>query len=477
MGALALQDAARHVVIPEGIVSTGWGPVRAKCSDLGIVFDRWQDDAGRLFFAKRANGRYAATRGGCVLSIPRQVGKTFLVGWIVFAVCLLEPYSKVIWTSHHTSTTDETFESMKEMSELPSVSPFIDKVRSANGQQRLIFQNGSRIEFGARERGFGRGKKQVKILVLDEGQIMSESAMENLVPSMNRAHNPMLFIMGTPPRPQDPGEMFTNKRTRALSGLSKDALYVEFSADDEADIHDREQWAIANPSYPHHTDEDSILRMMENFGAAGFKREALGIWDKEIAGSNAFTKTAWSALKGPAPDTGRIAYGVKFTVDGSGVGLASAIRPEDDGPVFVRPIKQANLGEGLDWLVDYLVDRAAGAAQIVIDGKSGVGFLVNALRDAGVRNKRLIIVPRLEQVLAAHSMFEQGVRTGMVSHPGVKAFDAQVTWALKRKIGTAGGFGWDAPAGKTVVTLDAATLALWGAKTTKRRPGRGGQVL
>jgi hypothetical protein len=36
---------------------------------------------------KGADGLYAAD--AVVLSIPRQVGKTYLIGWIVFALCLI----------------------------------------------------------------------------------------------------------------------------------------------------------------------------------------------------------------------------------------------------------------------------------------------------------------------------------------------------------------------------------------------------
>ncbi|WP_343833210.1 terminase large subunit domain-containing protein [Glutamicibacter creatinolyticus] len=472
-----LSDVARHVIYPEGIVSTGWPAVRRTLAELGVFFDPWQQGASQLILSKDKDGMYATTVGGVTMSIPRQVGKTFMIGWVVFALCIIEPGLTVVWTAHLKDTANETFDEMKAMAGLPQMAAHIDRTPDNGSEQKIEFSNGSRVVFGARERGFGRGFTKLDIVVFDEAQILTERSIDDMVPAQNASQNALTVFIGTPPKPNNPSQVFTDARDAALSGAVPDGLYIELSADEDADPDDRAQWRKANPSYPHRTNEASMLRMRRRLSRDSFRREALGIWDRKIAGSNAFTKTAWSALKGPAPDSGRIAYGVKFTVDGSGVGLASAVRPEDDGPVFVRPIKQANLGEGLDWLVDYLVDRAAGAAQIVIDGKSGVGFLVNALRDAGVRNKRLIIVPRLEQVLAAHSMFEQSVRTGMVSHPGVKAFDAQVTWALKRKIGTAGGFGWDAPAGKTVVTLDAATLALWGAKTTKRRPGRGGQVL
>src|SRR5690242_15351596 len=93
-----LSEVARHVVVPDGIVTTGYPAVRDKCKALGIVHDEWQAGLGRLILGKRKDGKYAATVGGVVLSIPRQVGKTFTVGSVLVALCLLFPGLTVLWT-------------------------------------------------------------------------------------------------------------------------------------------------------------------------------------------------------------------------------------------------------------------------------------------------------------------------------------------------------------------------------------------
>jgi hypothetical protein len=129
------------------------------------------------------------------------------------------------------------------------------------------------------------------------------------------------------------------------------------------------------------------------------------------------------------------------------------------------------MGDGTRWLVDWLLERHENAAQIVIDGNSGVGYLVNALRDGGVPAS-VILTPGTDQVVAAHSMLESAINAKELSHRGQEELDAQAKIAEKRKIGATGGFGWAAPEEHTVVLLDAVTLAHWGAKTTKRRPGR-----
>src|SRR5205085_12545587 len=118
------------------------------------------------------------------------------------------------------------------------------------GNESISFRNGSRIVFAARERGAIRGFTKVRRLVLDEGQILTDAALADLAPTMNQAENPQVIIMGTPPKPNDPGEVFTRIRTEALAGESEGALYVEFSAPQGSDPDDESSVRIANPSYP-----------------------------------------------------------------------------------------------------------------------------------------------------------------------------------------------------------------------------------
>lgn len=100
--------------------------------------------------------------------------------------------------------------------------------------------------------------------------------------------------------------------------------------------------------------------------------------------------------------------------------------------------------EGTQWLIDWLVERWRSASQIIVDGKGGAGYLVSALRDAGVPS-RVIWTPNVGQVIAAHSLMAESISSGLVSHSGQPELDEQVRDAGKRKIGNDGGFaGWRA---------------------------------
>lgn len=467
-----LSEVARHVVLPDGIEATDWPLIERQLRRMETPLDEWQRGLGMAIFATREGGQYACGIGGAVISIPRQTGKTYTVGALIFALCIAKPDTLVLWSAHRARTHNETFKTMGAMALRPAIAPFIRRTLTGAGTEAVEFANGSRILFGARESGFGRGFAKVDVLVLDEAQILTEKAMEDMVPATNAAPNGLVLMMGTPPRPSDPGEVFMNRRAAALNKTSGNVLYVEMSADPGANPDDRKQWAIANASYPHRTTTEAIMRMRELLGSVeSFLREGLGIWDEAALTKKAINAKAWDALAIPtAPADGRRVYAVRFSVDGASVALAAAIRSES-GPIHVEGIKLASSGDGTGWLVDWLLERHEKAAQIVVDGKAGVGYLVNALREGRVPAS-VIITAGTETITTASSMLESAITAKDVTHRGQEELDEQVKAAEKRKIGANGGFGWQAPEGGNVALLDAVTLAYWGAKTTKRRPGR-----
>lgn len=486
-----LSEVARHVVIPEGIVDSVWFDLEDRFDEWGISWDVWQDGLGQIMLGTREDGKYAATVGGVTMSIVRQVAKTYIVSRTVFGLCTLFPESTWLWTAHRTRTMTQTFQKLAGFTQRKSVKPYLkanrnDGIRSSNGEQEIRFRNDSVILFGAREQGFGRGFDEVDGEVFDEAQILSERALDDMVPAANQSRNPhgaLLIYMGTPPRPDiDPGEVFKSRRKKALDGkpdgevvwVHGNAVYVETSADPNVGkpggpgLDDPAQIAKANPSYPHRTPQESIDRMRENLTSdESWLREGLGVWDDDELALKAFRPSSWNVLIKPKPADGVKCFGVKFTPDGTTVALGAGIRDES-GSVHVEGIRQENAGEGLGWLSGFLADRFESTSLIVIDGKAGTGALVQALKDAGVNRRGLVLVPSLDQYAQAHSMLLEAVKSGTLSHRGQAALDDQVFDAVKRPLSkTSGAFGWAASDGGMIPLLDAVTLAFWAAKTTR----------
>src|SRR5665647_1013428 len=307
---------ARHLVLPSGIASTGWPSVREVCRTVGIDFDPWQADLNTAVLAKDSTGLYAADVVG--ISICRQAGKTYDIGGVMFADCIINPGTLAVWTAHHFTVTRESLMALKVMAEAPQMRAHIDPdaITTGAGNEAIPFRNGSRILFKARESGAVRGVAKVRRLVLDEGQILSERAMADLAPTMNQAENPQIIVMGTPPKPTDDAEFFKALRAEALAGDAERAMWVEFGADPGAKWDDEAQRRKANPSYPLRTGARSFARLKKLLtGPGDFEREAFGTWDPEMAAAAlVFPLAKWTGLKVDTPPaSGSTAFGVKFS--------------------------------------------------------------------------------------------------------------------------------------------------------------------
>lgn len=448
-------------MIPAGIVTTAWPRVVATCRELGVEFDDWQHGIGSAALGKREDGTYAATVGGIVLAIPRQVGKTFLVGMIVIALCLLFPGLTVLWSAHRQRTATKTFQTLKAMTSRPKVAPHMLEPRNANGEQEVRFRNGSVIMFGAREQGFGRGFDEVDVEVFDEAQILSEKALEDMVPATNQSRQPsgaLLFFMGTPPRPTDPGEEFKNRRRMALAGESEDMLYVEFSANPDAKLDDHAEWRLANPSFPRRTPVASMKRMRANLtDDDSFRREALGIWDDE-GDSARLSLSAWSDCADPGVDARSLRPVFPIDVAPNHASASIVAVGVADRPVFELVDKRP----GASWLVPRLVDVVGKYGGTVALNSSGpVGSLIPELERAGLSWTDV----RGADYTKACALIVATVNERGLSHRGEPEFVAAIVGAKTRAAGD--GFTWARTTSAVDITpLVAATVGLWAAQVT-----------
>lgn len=468
-----LLTEARNLVLPEGIKSTGFPAVDATCKQVGINFDEWQRELNRCILAKDSSGLYAADT--VAMSIPRQVGKTFNVGALVFADSIINPGTTTVWTAHRFKVARETFNELRAWAKSPLLAPHIDydEITTGAGNELIPFRNGSRIVFAARERGAIRGFTKVRRLILDEAQILTEAAMSDLAPTMNQAENPQIIMMGTPPKPTDLGEVFTESRRAALAGESEGALYVEFAAKPEAplQIHEPGFWESmedANPSFPLRTTRRAIRRLRKLLTDDDFRREAQGIWDS-TSRNPVFGAGFWEKVpKVERPeglDMGAI--GVAVSIDLEHAAVFGASKLDDDG-ALVRMVRHGDKPD--DWLVDHVVGLFERfQVPVVIDGKGpGADFVPSLKAKLGDS----LFVANASDVQDACAGIYKTVRAGELIHScdgDSDALDIAVHDAVKRELLDRWAWG-RRKSGTDISPLEAATLALWGLTSEAAQP-------
>lgn len=450
---------ARHLILPDGIKTSGFPAVEATCKRIGIEFDPWQRDLNRCILAKDSSGLYAADT--VAMSIPRQVGKTFDVGALVFADSIINPGTTTVWTAHRFKVSRETFNELRSWAKSPLLAPHIDyeDITTGAGNEMIPFRNGSRIVFAARERGAIRGFTKVRRLILDEAQILTEAAMSDLAPTMNQAENPQIIMMGTPPKPSDPGEVFSALRKAALDGESEGALYAEFSAVPGAPVQVNEPgfWdgmAEANPSFPLRTTRRAVKRLRKLLTDDDFRREAQGIWDSDGRVS-LFEGTAWAdGKRDTRPDdltVDALALAVSIDLAHSSIVAGSE---DEDGGVWVKPLHH---GPGTKGVVDRCVElQARFDVDVVVDGRGPGAVLIPHLEKAGVR----LHIASTGDVLDAFANLETRVSEGQFFHVDAPELDEAAAGAVRRPVGDRFALGRK-KSEADISPLEAASLAAW----------------
>lgn len=471
-----LSEVAKFVHVPTTGVTSGWPSVRGKLDELGIRFRWWQVVIAQIILSKTVEGKYTTTIGGCGLSIPRQVGKTFLVGALVFALALLRPGLTVIWSAHRTRTAEETFKKMQGFARRAAIKPHIARVVLGSGEESIEFTNGARILFGARAAGFGRGFDEVDVVVYDEAQILDQSALDDMIPATNQCRQPegaLMFFMGTPPQDKDidagKAEVFTLMRSSAKA-KDQDTAWIEFGADDDyeptllpAPLTEKDwaQIAKANPSFPEDTPRESVLRMRKKLGDASFLREGAGVWAAIEAQFSPINSVVWGEQLDDGP-VNRAARPVALAVDASHqreISIAAAWRLGD-----VVHVEEVWAGIDEAAAIEWLRSAARGRRPVLIDALSPAASMVPALRT----NRVTVNQTSSTDMAKACGSFVAELEQGRVTHAGQESVSKAAEGARKRAIGGAGAWGYDRrDEDVNIAPLVAVTLARLGSTFTR----------
>ena len=429
----------------------------------GLRLDPWQSDVLADWMAMTPAQKWACRN--CGGSVPRQNGKTALLQVRAGSGMLLY-VEQVIYTAHLQKTATETFEELAALFEAPKLKRYVKDVKTALGREQIILKNGARIKFLARTRNGGRGQHG-DLLIFDEAQELDDNAQASFIPAISASLNPQVIYVGTPPGPDTPGTVFRGIREKAISGKTKTTAWFEFSVDEIGDVTDPARWAETNPALGRRILLSTIESEVEQMASDTFARERLGWWSPEITQTEDFAIPAavWDACRSAErKPEGKTAFGVKFSADGSMVSLCGAAVPAE-GAARISLIEQKSTSYGTRWLADWLNARYDRASCVVIDGRNGADVLVDKISGTW-RMKGSVIRPTVKEVIASVGTLTDALNERTVTwYEGQPALRDSALTSIKRKIGGGWGFG-----GENATPIEAAALALWGAKTSKRDP-------
>lgn len=442
-------------------------------SEYGCTLDDWQQTVVDCWLGRDETGKYNITSAG--LALPRQNGKNVCIEAREFYGLVING-EKILHTAHQVKTSKKSFRRLAAMftdKRHPEITDIVKNIRYTNGEECIELDNGGMIEFSARSRQAARGFDGISVVVYDEAQELTDDQVEAVMATLSASSTGtrQIIYAGTPPYPNCPGEVFKRRRTICTTDPGTHDCWHEWSVDGKSiesiNCSDTALWYMTNPALGIRLSEDFTAEEFRTMSPDGFARERLGWWAPSISQSinYAIPAESWEACKStePKPD-GKTAYGVKFSSDGTEVALCGAVITKD-GMARVSLIDRKPTGYGIQWLAEWLNKRYTEASCVVIDGRNGVDVLVEKISSTW-RYKGSVIRPSARDVIAAVSMVVDCVNEKSLTwyYAQEDLRDSAIT-ATKRPIAGGWGFG-----GENSIPIEAASLALWGAKNSRRDP-------
>ena len=441
----------------------------------------WQKEVIACWLAENDDATY--TCDTCGLLVPRQNGKTEVIASrILFGLLFAnEGQGELIaYSAHRVDTTLEMFDTLikvfgdsrkpPEEWRHPELHELVENEVFVNGHQKIELKNGAVVTFNARSKGNRRGFT-MDVQIYDEAGFLTDEQLSASKSTISAAPhgNPQTIYAGTPP--SETGiyaEPFARVRDKAIGGVGN-VCWHEWSIDslEPQLLSDRNVWAECNPSLGKNLLWQAVESELVDMSAEKFAIERL-CWWPPTAAPQVIPQEKWNMSTSDGPDESLIerkCFGIKFAPNGLQLCVSVGVRCSD-GTTHVELVDNRNTLEGIQWLVDGLMDNRETIAMVAIDGKSGADNLAGALIRAGFPKKAVHVMSSAE-VVTATAMIVSMLADGKLTHYEDETLDASVRAATRRRIGTEGfGLGGDSCA------IESACAAAWAAVTVKRNPKR-----
>jgi hypothetical protein len=421
---------------------------------VGTPLMPWQAEVVDVF-GEQAGDRPAYRE--LVLTVPRQSGKTTLILALILHRALYYGRPQRIAYTAQTGhdARQKLLDDFVPMIERSPMAPLIERVYRANGDEAIIFGNGSRVEVLRNSVSSGHGRT-LDLAIIDEAFADEDDVREQaLLPTMATKKDAQIVIVSTAgterslylKRKVDQG------RLAAEADVGTGTAYFEWSANADDDPFDREVWRAAMPALGLTVQESAVEHAMSTMTANEFRRSYLNVWS--TVSEQMIPQKVWlascSAKVAPA---GSLTFGVDVALDRSRGSIAVA---DKDGRIELVENR-----EGVGWIQGRTLElfrRWKGT--VVVDGYGPASSFVDPLKALGVP----LTVYRTGDVVSACALFYDAVLDKALQVKADDRLDKAIAAATRRAVGQQWLFQRNTPEAD-ISPLYAATLA-WHHATTR----------
>ena len=384
----------------------------------------WQAEVVNVF-GERLNGRPAYRE--LVLTVPRQSGKTTLILAIMIHRALFYGSPQRIAYTAQTGhdARQKLLDDFVPILERSPFSSLVSRVYRANGDEAIIFGNGSRIEVLRNSISAGHGRT-LDLAIIDEAFADEDDVREQaLLPTMATKKDAQILILSTAGTSES---MFLRRKVDAGRQAIKDGLingiaYFEYSADPDDDPYDPKTWARCMPALNNTIDASAIDHALATMTLTDFRRSYLNTWTNQD--DRLIPEKVWFACNSAkvAP-VGRLSFGLDVSLDRA---TASIVVADEQGRIEVIESRP-----GVAWIAQRCLEIfRRWKSPIVIDGYSPAGALVEPLQNLGVN----VVKYRTQEVVSACNLFYDAILDRSVKVKTSSVLDDAVLNAKKRQLG------------------------------------------
>jgi hypothetical protein len=448
------------------------------CRLAGFPPDPEQELALDAIFAIRPDGKSAAFEFGIVC--PRQNMKTGLLKMAVLGWLFVTEQRLIVWSAHEMKTTKEAFRDLENLitgcPELKSrlAKTPTDGIYRGNGEESIELDTGQRVMFKARTHGGGRGLTGDKV-ILDEAMYLEASHMGSLLPTLTARPDPQVCYAASAGLQKS--EVLRGIRDRGRSGEDPSLAYFEWAAERGCELEDctheldakgcalddRSRWAQSNPALGRRIQLETLESMRRALPPTEFAREFLSWWDDPVLFAAVFGEGKWLACRSTDSEIrGLVTFGLAVSLDRSRACIgASGFNAAGDLHVELVDHQRDSgtaVGRGTAWVPGRLQElQEEHGGDVVLDGLGPAHASLAAIQSLGV----YVTIAATADVLDGCSQFYDRVQEKTLAHLPSPELDAAVSGAVKRPVGDR--FAWGRKTASEIVSLEAVTLAAWGA--------------